>query len=143
MQKKDFTALQKNTHILLIDDNMIDQFLVSTLLRKQGFINKLLYCSTAEDALLLLSNAKDKKQLPALILLDINMPVMSGFDFLEAFLQLPGEIKQYCKIVMLSSSLSKSDIERATANPYVRYYLDKPLTVEKLRTALQVLEPRH
>jgi CheY-like chemotaxis protein len=131
------TARQKHTRTMSIDDNLIDQFLVSTFFRKHGFVHEVMCYSTAEDALLFLNNAADEEQLPGLVLLDINMPVMNGFDFLDAFLHLDNKIKNHCKIVMLSSSFSESDIEKATANPYVRFYLDKPLTVEKLKPVLQ------
>ena len=69
----------------------------------------------------------------AVLFLDINMPVMNGWEFLERFEELDPSIKKRLKIYILSSSVDKRDIERAKANKNVVHYLIKPLTKETIR----------
>ena len=69
----------------------------------------------------------------AVLFLDINMPLMNGWEFLERFEQLDPAIKNRVKIYILSSSVDKRDIEKAKANKNVVHYLIKPLTKETIR----------
>ena|ERR1700761_9579515 len=69
----------------------------------------------------------------AVLFLDINMPVMNGWEFLERFEELDTAIKNRVKIYILSSSVDKRDIERAKQNKNVVHYLIKPLTKETIR----------
>ncbi|MBL0030777.1 MAG: response regulator [Bacteroidetes bacterium] len=66
------------------------------------------------------------------LLLDINMPTMTGWEFLEEFDKLSENIKMQFQIFMLSSSVDPSDIERATSNPLVTDFIEKPLNKEDL-----------
>ncbi len=66
------------------------------------------------------------------LLLDINMPTMTGWEFLEEFEKFSENIKQQFQIYMLSSSVDPSDIERATSNPLVTDFIEKPLNKEAL-----------
>jgi len=69
----------------------------------------------------------------AILFLDINMPVMNGWEFLERFNELDSELKKRVKIYILSSSVDKRDIEKAKADKNVMHYLIKPLTKETIR----------
>lgn len=69
----------------------------------------------------------------AVLFLDINMPVMNGWEFLERFEELDASIKNRVKIYILSSSVDKRDIEKAKQNKNVVHYLIKPLTKETIR----------
>ena len=69
----------------------------------------------------------------AVLFLDINMPVMNGWEFLERFEELDASIKNRVKIYILSSSVDKRDIEKAKKNKNVVHYLIKPLTKETIR----------
>ncbi|MCW3121986.1 MAG: response regulator containing a CheY-like receiver domain and an DNA-binding domain [Flavipsychrobacter sp.] len=77
-----------------------------------------------------------------ILLLDISMPVMNAWEFLEGFEQLGGNIKDRVKVHILSSSVNKQDMLRAQANKYVEYYLIKPLTKESIRLIVHVLNKR-
>ena len=69
----------------------------------------------------------------AILFLDINMPVMNGWEFLERFNELDEDTKKRIKIYILSSSVDKRDIEKAKADKNVVHYLIKPLTKETIR----------
>lgn len=78
----------------------------------------------------------------AILLLDIMMPVMDAWGFLERFEQLSAETKERIKIYILSSSIDKSDMARAQADKNVEYYLIKPLTKESIKLIVHVLNKR-
>ena len=113
---------------MLIDDDPLDIFINTKLLRLNNFSEELIVCKDAEDALKLLGIDRVK---PDIILLDIRMPIMDGFKFLEEYDKLDID-KSDTKIVMLSSSINPLDIERSMNNKYITRFLDKPLTVDKL-----------
>ncbi len=69
----------------------------------------------------------------AILFLDINMPVMNGWEFLDRFEELDPSVKSRIKVHILSSSVDKRDMERARLNKNVAHYLVKPLTRETIR----------
>ncbi len=78
----------------------------------------------------------------AILLLDISMPDINAWDFLEMFDKLNDTVKRRVKIYILSSSVDKSDMQRAHDNKYVEYYLIKPLTKESIHLMVHVLHRR-
>jgi CheY-like chemotaxis protein len=122
----------KYKKVLLIDDDEDSNF-VNTWILKRNFAEDVITKQSAEEGLEYLKAQNNLRQeLPQIIFLDIRMPGMDGFGFLEAFDQLSNYIKENCKIVILSSSFDKNDINRALKNPYVSDYFNKPLTEDSL-----------
>ena len=80
----------------------------------------------------LTENQHDENTLPEVVFLDLNMPVKDGFVFLNDFEALSDTVKKKCKIVVLSSSISPEDINKASTNPYVIKYVNKPLSEKYL-----------
>jgi len=120
--------------VMVVDDAEIDRFLAKKVLTKHAFAKEVLPLDSATNALNYLSEHQENREaLPDLIFLDINMPKMNGFDFLEEYKKLPEAVKKKCIIVMLSSSLLPEDRELAMNNPYVCQFLNKPLTGDKLK----------
>lgn len=119
--------------IMVVDDAYIDRFLVEKLMKKYCFAEEVVSFESAVDALEQLSGSAATGTLPEVIFLDINMPEMNGFEFLDAYEKLPDHVKSACAIIMLSSSLHPEDREKAANNPYVKTFMNKPLNQERLQ----------
>ncbi len=134
--------MQKNSarykNALLIDDNEIDNFINERMITSSGFAEKVIVKNSADDALQFLKDHQEEANtLPEIIFLDLNMPVKDGFVFLNDFEALSDTAKNKCKIVVLSSSISPEDINKASTNPYVIKYVNKPLS-EKYLEAIKL-----
>ena len=122
---------------MLIDDNVIDLKINSKLISISKIFEEIIVCQSGEEALNYLnSQVKNPQLLPNYILLDIQMPEMDGFEFIEQFKKLPKIISDMCKVAMLSSTLDFGDIKRAEANPYIIKLLKKPLSIIELKSIL-------
>lgn len=123
---------------LLVDDDDTANYLNQLLFKRLGVTEKLLVAHNGLEALELLTRHCSGAECPALILLDINMPIMDGFEFLEAYEQLDFAQKQSVVIVMLTTSLNPNDVARVQrAN--IAGLINKPLT----KQALQEIIDRH
>lgn len=120
-------------YIMLVDDNEIDLFLHEKLIRLSGISEHIVHFTTAREALESLSK---NTVIPNIILLDIQMPEMDGFDFLKVYEQMTHINKENTRIFMVSSSLDFGDISKAKANPLVAEFIKKPLNVKELKDLL-------
>jgi CheY-like chemotaxis protein len=109
---------------LLIDDNYIDNFVTRRLLESSNFAENIIVSESPTDAIKQLGDGTIK---PDVIFLDIRMPLMSGFEFLDAYDKLPIN-KTAIKIFLLSSSFDPTDIKRSSDNKYITHFIHKPLT---------------
>jgi CheY-like chemotaxis protein len=132
--------------LLIVDDNSFDVEIAQRILMRTGRFKHVYSVSDGREALNLFvdyeaSRAKYPEQFPPLvILLDINMPVLDGFGFLDAYarLQLPEERKSSI-VIMLTSSNGYPDRERALAHSVVADYIVKPLTMSHATTLAERL----
>lgn len=115
--------------LMMIDDNEVDQMLYKRIVGRSGLVGELLNFLDAADALTYLRDQANTP--PDLILLDINMPGMDGFGFLDAVTAEFGPAFAPV-IVMLTTSLDPADAKRANAYDIVRDFQNKPLTREML-----------
>lgn len=123
---------------MVIDDNDVDLYISKRVMEKSSFAEEVLLMDSAKEALAYLdTHAENADELPALIFLDINMPEMNGFEFLDEYVKLADRIKRKCIIMMLTTSVHPQDKARVDGNPYVSRYLNKPLNEERLRSLNQ------
>ena len=115
--------------LMLIDDNLIDQKMYRRLIDRTGLVGTTFTYLYADEALVDLKSGT--APLPDIILLDINMPRMNGFEFLEAATHTFGETFSTV-VVMLSTSMNPNDEARARQFKAVREFLHKPLRKEHL-----------
>ncbi len=120
-------------HVLLIDDNEIDSYIAKHIISKSNMAQKISTQNSAIDALKFLGTLKnDQGEFPDNIFLDIQMPEMDGFGFLEEVKNFPEVIHDQCKVIMLTSSSDQQDIDRSFQYPCVKKFLTKPLKLSML-----------
>lgn len=117
--------------IMLIDDNIHDNFFHEREIRKTNLEVNVIAMESGPAALdYLRSMEKENNTAPVLIFLDINMPGMSGWEFLDEYSRLDKEIQSMVMIVMLTTSDSPESKARAKSQSFVSDYITKPLTKE-------------
>lgn len=128
------TELQpKFETVMIIDDNTIDRYVCSRMITKNNFGKKVLEYSAATEALKYLQDNQDNfSELPQIIFVDIYMPVMSGFEFMEEYNKLSPALKKHCKAYIISSTIDNEDIVKSNTDINVVSFQVKPITIEFL-----------
>jgi CheY-like chemotaxis protein len=124
--------------ILCVDDDAITLMLCKKVITKASFSNEIITSANGEEAINYFNKLKDQnaeselKKHPQLIFLDLNMPVMGGWEFLDIFNT--GEYSEFnnIKVVVLSSTIDPEDLEKAKSYPMVIDFLSKPISTSML-----------
>lgn len=133
--------MNKFKSVLLVDDDEATNFLHQVYLKEWDLAEDIYTAMNGQEALdFLESNLDFRKNKPSLILLDINMPVMNGFEFMEAYAELDASMKASIVVVMLTSSIHPSDKDRAGEVKDLNSFMNKPLTKEQLESVIATLE---
>ena len=134
---KNKSDIFKHKSVMVIDDNDIDNFINEKMIRSSNFAENVYTHTSVKSALEFFKNLSHIENMPeglipSYIFLDINMPILDGFHFLEEFLSLQFDFAKKIKIVMLTTSLNPSDMEKTKSYKSVIAYLYKPLIQEDL-----------
>jgi response regulator RpfG family c-di-GMP phosphodiesterase len=134
------TISNKTVSVLLIDDDEINNFISIKLIKKALLNTEIMACLNGKFAIEQLSAIKnqDPDKLPDYILLDINMPIMNGWEFLEEYKRLNIDPLGKSRIYIISSSVFSNDISKARSYPLVKDFISKPLNVEKIKELFEV-----
>lgn len=125
--------MKELNRILLIDDDRVTNLMHVRLIRRASLAKHVDVATDGVAALEYLNAQPDEPGAqPELILLDINMPRMDGFEFLQAYADLPQTLRDHQMIAMVSTSMLNADLDRAEADPHVKVFLNKPINNEDL-----------
>jgi CheY-like chemotaxis protein len=115
--------------VLLVDDNDTDNFISKRIIEITKFARRVEVKSSGKGALdYLKEHQSTPENIPNLIFLDINMPIVDGFVFLYEFEKFNELVRSKCKVIILSSSDNKRDIDKIVNNNHVIKFITKPLT---------------
>ena len=123
----------KLKHLLLVDDDPTTNFFNRHLIGKMGIFDQIHEAGNGQIALEVIKELHDKGEAPDMILLDINMPIMNGFEFLDNYVELDDKIKSSIVVCMLTTSLAEEDLKRSKEYAILDDYIDKPLYEAKMR----------
>lgn len=128
--------------VILVDDSAIDNFVNTKIITRYQFANDIFVFSKPFKALKYLTDLDIKltDEIPFVLFLDLDMPEMNGFEFLDAFNLLPDKLKKNMKIAVLTSSCNPADNERCSKNKSVVAYFNKPLIKSNLDSLQLILE---
>ncbi|HWZ13680.1 MAG TPA: response regulator [Mucilaginibacter sp.] len=129
--------------VLLIDDDEINNFISVKLIKKALLNTEITACLNGKLAIELLADIQknDPDKLPDYILLDINMPIMNGWEFLDEYKRLNIDPLGQSRIFIISSSVFSNDINKARSYQLVQNFISKPLNVDKIIELFKVAEP--
>lgn len=116
----------------VVEDDPLHLYLTKQVISHSGLVNQTLECKNGKEAYeMLTSRISLKESLPELILLDLNMPVWDGWQFLDEFILIP--VNQKITIYIVTSSSNEDDLKRAEKYNLRGNYIIKPITIDKLK----------
>jgi CheY-like chemotaxis protein len=120
-------------NVLLVDDNEIDNLINERIIATSKFAGNVTVKNSVDAAISYLRGiGNDADAVPDFIFLDLNMPGRDGFSFLQDFESLPAAVTGKAKVIVVSSSMSSDDINKASGNKHVIKYINKPLSEKYL-----------
>ncbi len=129
-------AQNKKLNFMVIDDSKLDCFIAEKIIRNTGKCESIRSFLQAKDALELISNSQPEEHSHTILLVDIQMPIMNGFEFVEAFEKLPDSVTDNYTIYIISSSINETDLSKVHNYKTVKQFLNKPLTSNNLSVLL-------
>lgn len=131
--------MQRSCKFIIIDDNEIDRMVTSLLIQRNLGESDIILLNSGADGIDWLKQHQHSIAKEIIILLDIKMPLMDGFEFLDELDDFDESLKKSIFVFLLSSTLDPSDINRAGTHKQVKTLLSKPLITAELNDALNAL----
>jgi CheY-like chemotaxis protein len=136
--------MNKIKNVCIVDDDELFQFVMRQHLERLEMVENIHKFNDGEQALnYIKSNIQQPEHLPELILLDVNMPYMDGWQFMREYIQLELPAGVSIKIYILSSSTHENDLQKAKEFPILAGYLVKPIGKQLIQQILKDLLPAH
>ncbi len=133
--------MQKINSVCIIDDDSIIHFMLNKTIQLSNYVTDVLdFYNGAEALSFLIENANNTYLLPDIIFLDINMPVMNGWEFMNQYMNIKYSLHKSIVIYITTSSSNTKDLENAKEITDIREYIVKPLSVQKLNSIFEVCE---
>lgn len=129
----------RKPNILIVDDDPVFRFTATRMLRATNAAGDVHASNNGPEALEYLQSVNLSRSLPDVIFLDINMPGMNGWEFLEEYEKLYRQHLHHTNIYIISSSMDRNDLRRAKENKCVTDYLVKPIAKEVYSKVLQTI----
>ena|SRR5690606_21830572 len=127
-------------HFIIIDDSQLDCFIGEKIIQNTGTYSSVKSFTEAKDALDTIKNSpRDPEDPMTIIVLDIQMPFMNGFQFVEAFEKLQDNIRSKYAIFMFSSSINENDKNRIENHPAILRFYSKPISKETVASMISHL----
>ena len=124
--------MKKINSVCIIDDDSIYVYIVKRLMDECNFCDSIIEFENGKEGIEGIIDLNATKKLPNIIFLDLSMPIMSGWEFLDAFAKTEISNKEDIKIIVMSSSINPNEIEMIKAYPMVTDYIVKPITPSDL-----------
>lgn len=124
--------MAKFTDVLLVEDDPITIMVCERIMKMTFFAEKVTSCENGKIAFDFLMSSRVSDTLPKIIFLDINMPVMNGWDFLEELNKVKSDFKELPRIYLLSSTVDPEDYLKAKKFLLIKDFISKPLSKEAL-----------
>ena len=126
----------KKLNFIIIDDSPLDCFIAEKVIKNTGLAISIKSFNDAVEALRFISEFANIPGEHTVVFVDIQMPVMNGFGFVEAFEKLPMQITSQYSIFMISSSINDADLNRVNKYPSIKQFLNKPMTSNNISLLL-------
>lgn len=128
----------KQYNFIIIDDSKLDCFIAEKIVLNTGKSASMKSFMNAKEALSYIHSNKELQKLTTVVLVDINMPVMNGFEFIEAFeATTPIAERAHFYMSMLTSSINESDLEKSKSFTSIKKFLNKPLSKSVMEQLLE------
>ncbi|MBD0777301.1 response regulator [Maribacter sp. ANRC-HE7] len=132
--------MNKKFNFCIVDDDDIYQFTIKKTIKHFDLAKNIVSFNDGEEALnFILENLNEDKELPDVILLDINMPIMDGFQFMEEYVKIKPKMGKNITIYMVSSSIDDADIEKTKRISEISDYIVKPIQETQLKSIIEKL----
>ncbi|MBT8185535.1 MAG: response regulator [Eudoraea sp.] len=125
----------------IIDDDPIFIYGTKRIMKEVHFCDSILVYNNGQDAIEgLMELTANGDVLPSVIFLDLNMPIMNGWEFLESFTKIPNHNLEEITVYIISSSIDPRDLEKVKNYKIVNNYILKPITPKDLESVLEAIQ---